>query len=218
MSDILNPTEQEQKDDKHNTMEIKVYKDQDLNKAVASTYLSPATNAAICIKGQFKNKKEYNLTAIREELADQARSVRKGKMTRAEDMLIMQAHTLDALFAELIERSRANMGEHLIAAEKYLKLGLKAQSQCRTTLEALAEIKNPKPYIQNNKAQYQQVNNGNTAQDAPAPAHGGNLNPSNELLEDKTNEHQWMDTGTQKEAGRTDKELAALEPQHRPKD
>ena len=35
------------------------------------------------------------------------------------------------------------MGEYLLATETYLRLALKAQSQCRATLETLAAIKNP---------------------------------------------------------------------------
>lgn len=44
-------------------------------------------------------------------------------MGRAEAMLISQAHTLDALFAELVSRSRMNMGEYFNAACKYMQLG-----------------------------------------------------------------------------------------------
>ena len=58
-------------------------------------------------------------------------------------MLIAQAHTLDELFNHLARRARHNLGEYLIAGETYLRLALKAQSQCRATLETLAQIKNP---------------------------------------------------------------------------
>ena len=36
-----------------------------------------------------------------------------------------------------------NMGEYLHAAEAYLKLGLRAQSQCRATWEVISAIKHP---------------------------------------------------------------------------
>jgi len=54
-----------------------------------------------------------------------------------------QAHTLDAIFGSCARRAALNMGTYLNTAETYLRLGLKAQSQCRTTLETLANIKNP---------------------------------------------------------------------------
>jgi hypothetical protein len=38
-----------------------------------------------------------------------------------------------------------NMGQYLDAADKYMRLALKAQSQCRTTVEALGELKNLQP-------------------------------------------------------------------------
>lgn len=94
-----------------------------------------------------------------------------------------------------------------------MRLALKAQSQCRNTIEALAEIKNPKPYIQNNRAQYQQVNNGNQSL-----VRGQNPNDANKLLEDNSYEQEWMDTGTPQEASENDKELETLGAKHRAKD
>jgi len=64
--------------------------------------------------------------------------------------------------------------------ETYLRLALKAQGQCRATLETLAEIKNPQPtafITQQNIGVNQQVNN-----DAMPLAHGKIKNQPNELL------------------------------------
>ena len=36
-------------------------------------------------------------------------------------------------------------GQYLDAADKYMCLALQAQSQCRTTVGALGELKNPQP-------------------------------------------------------------------------
>jgi hypothetical protein len=85
--------------------------------------------------------------------------IHDGDMTVLEGMLAAQAVTLDNMFCTLGRRGNANLAQYPNAAEKYIKLALKAQSQCRSTIEALAIIKNPQPYIQNNRAQYQQVNN-----------------------------------------------------------
>ena len=61
-------------------------------------------------------------------------------------MLAIQAHTLDTIFNELARRSSSNMTEgYGEAAERYMRLALKAQSQCRTTIETLSEMKNPTP-------------------------------------------------------------------------
>lgn len=193
-------------------------------KFLAQTYLRPTVLAAATIKGQYPNEDQININALIEELGKQVSNVHEGNLGRAEAMLITQAHTLDALFAELAMRSRMNMGEYMHAAEKYMRLALKAQSQCRTTLETLAEIKNPKPYIQNNKAQYQQVNNGsvasngdnNRANTRTRARAGKKLKSTNGLLEDKTNEQQWLDAGTPETASGDDKELETVGEKHRP--
>ena len=85
--------------------------------------------------------------------------IQNGNMKSLEGMLAAQAVTLDNMFCALGRRGNANLAQYPNAAEKFIKLALKAQSQCRSTIEALAIIKNPQPYIQNNRAQYQQVNN-----------------------------------------------------------
>ena len=106
-----------------------------------------------------------------------------GNLSEAESILTAQAVALDAIFTELAARAAGNMGQYLNAAETYMRLALKAQSQCRTTLEALAEIKNPRPVAfvrQQNLAVNQQVNNGSQTANEPR-AHEKNANPSIEL-------------------------------------
>ncbi|MBT2323137.1 hypothetical protein J7E62_12355 [Variovorax paradoxus] len=68
---------------------------------------------------------------------------------------------MNALYTELARRASLNMGEYLAAT--YLRLAMKAQSQCRSTIEALAEMKNP-PVVFARQANIsngpQQVSNG----------------------------------------------------------
>ena len=82
-----------------------------------------------------------------------------GDLGRIERTLTSQFLTLDAIFANLAERSKRQ--EYMKQMETYLRLALKAQAQARATAEALALLKNPQPYIkQANIAQgHQQVNN-----------------------------------------------------------
>ena len=124
---------------------------------------------------------ETDLTAFYEALHDRARAIRDNKLGSAEDMLTAQAAALNAIFLELSRRSGANMGEYIQAAETYMRLALKAQAQCRATLETLANIKNP-PVIYARQANIangpQQVNNSGAA------SHASNLTSApNELLE-----------------------------------
>jgi hypothetical protein len=85
-------------------------------------------------------------------------------------MLSAQAHTLDAMFNTLAQKaSKAMSSGNVPSTEAYLRMALKAQSQCRTTLEAPAEIKAPRAVAfirQANIAEKQQVNNGTTVNGA----------------------------------------------------
>lgn len=96
------------------------------------------------------------------QLRREAEQARKGGLSRAEAMLICQAHSLQAIFTNMAKRAALNFGEYLNAAETYMWLALKEQPQCRNTLETLAQINYPRhaAFIkQKNNAQNQQVNN-----------------------------------------------------------
>ncbi len=158
--------------------------------------------------------RDIGITEGMEALKFQTQAVHGGDLKRAESMLIAQAHSLDAIFAELARRAALNICEHIQAAEIYMKLALRAQSQCRATLETLATIKNP-PIIFAKQANIahgpQQVNNG-IAQ--PVAHTEEKTIEQTELME---HDHgQWLDTGTTGAAGRSDPAMATVEPVHRP--
>jgi hypothetical protein len=58
--------------------------------------------------------------------------------------LAAQAITLDNMFTEFARRACLNMGEYVNATDTYARLALKAQSNCRATLEALAKFHQPR--------------------------------------------------------------------------
>ena len=62
----------------------------------------------------------------------------------ASHILAAQALTLDNMFTELARRTALNMGDYVNAAERYGRLALKAQSNCRATLETLAKLHQPR--------------------------------------------------------------------------
>jgi hypothetical protein len=72
--------------------------------------------------------------------ADQSRKVVEGDLSSVKAMLSSQAQALDAMFTDFARRSSANLGEYPAAAERYMRLALKAQANCRVTVEALAKI------------------------------------------------------------------------------
>lgn len=137
--------------------------------------------------------------------------VNTGDLTGIENTLIGQATALDAIFNELARRAALNMGEYLQATETYLRLALKAQGQCRATLQTLAEIKNPRPVAFVKQANIsngpQQVNNGEP-RSVPAHRAGESDNSANKLLE-VSNEKR-LDFGAASATGGTDPTLEAV--------
>jgi len=92
--------------------------------------------------------------------------VRNGDLSGPEAILTAQAVALDVIFTEMARRAALNMGEHLQATDTYMRLAMRAQGQCRATLQTLGELKNPRQVAfvkQANIANgYQQVNNSDT--------------------------------------------------------
>lgn len=82
------------------------------------------------------------------DYADHVQSVTNaaagGDVAMASTILAAQAITLDSMFAELARRTASNIGEYANAAERYGRLALKAQSNCRATLESLAKLHQPR--------------------------------------------------------------------------
>jgi hypothetical protein len=111
------------------------------------------------------NRSELTLAEMYEANHERAGAVIDGDLSGLERRLAVQAASLDLLFNQLASRSVLNMGQHLDAAEKYMKLALKAQAQCRTTVEAIHLMHNPTQIIrQTNIAQgHQQVVNSGSA-------------------------------------------------------
>lgn len=150
-------------------------------------------------------------------LKEETEKLRSNDLSRAENTLLSQAQTLDTLFNGYI--LRAHRCEGINSMKLLADIALKAQRQCRATLETLALIKNPQPYVrQQNVAVNQQVNNAAPAPEgtnesntrAPAPARGKNINSTNGLLTDRRGEYETLDTGGTATASGTDKELEAV--------
>jgi hypothetical protein len=196
-------------DAKHNPNRLEVVNNTDETKAdaLARKVIMPSVTGAVTMQAFKKNFGEVDLMALIKATQVQIKAVQDGDMNRTEEMLITQTHTLDAIFNELARRAIGS--DTMSKLEIYLRLGLKAQSQCRTTLEALAEIKNPQPTAfikQQNVGFNQQVNNGTTAN----ASHGKIKNQPNELLTEWGHHGTTLDTGRTGAAIGADKELEAV--------
>ena len=164
------------------SVNVNASKDENQDEAISKTLSRPETQAAITIQ-QLTSLHDVN--ALAKTLTQQTDEISKGNMSRCESMLISQAHTLDELFNNLARRAALNMGEHMQAVETYFRLALKAQSQCRATLETLSTIKNP-PVIFAKQANIstgnQQINNAVSASRTE-----NNKKQQNELLTELPN-------------------------------
>ena len=175
--------------------------DDSFDAAIARTLTKPEVSAALTIQKWHGSVSEVN--SLSKELAKQIDDVNNGSMKRPEAMLLAQAHTLDELFNNLARRAQEQQSIQWF--EGSLRLALKAQGQCRATLETLTVIKNP-PIIFAKQANisngHQQINNG-------VPAHAGEIkNQTNELLEHTHGER--LDSGTKGETISIDSELATV--------
>ncbi len=109
---------------------------------IARTVLRPTVQAAVTLKDYGNSWGDLDLNGLIDSLAEQTKASSEGDFIRAEAMLTAQAHTLDAIFNNLARR--AIKAEYMNNLDIYLKLALRAQSQCRVTWEALVAIKYPR--------------------------------------------------------------------------
>ena len=174
--------------------------------------LSSSIQASVGIRSWGTFAGEVDLPDLIRDLQAQTKQIQAGSMSSVEAMLYGQAKVLETMFTCLSRRAANN--NNLKQIQVNLTLALKAQSQCRATLEALAEIKNPRPVQFVKQANMttgpQQINNGSTAQ---SPA-GISQSKPNKLLE--ANHGQRLDTRTQGQAGQVDQAVEAVEAIHRP--
>jgi len=183
--------------------------DEDKAVSIARTVLRPTVQAAVTLKEYGIKYGELDLSGLVDALTAQTTAVTNGDLGRGEAMLTAQAHILDAVFNNLAQR--ANNAEYMDQFDRYLKLALRAQSQCRATWETLATMKNP-PMIgyvrQANIAHgHQQVNN-TASTEGDASRARGKADLQTKLLDE--NDGEWLDIGAAGATGRADPAMAPL--------
>jgi len=174
-----------------------------LAEAILAAPLSNASIAQECASWMSPDMKLMDACDVLNQIAAR---VKAGNFADADVMLSGQAAALSQIFADCAHRARNNMGHYPETAERYMRLALKAQSQCRTTWETLALMKNPTPTVyarQANIANQQQVNNA-----TPAPRARESGNRPNELLE--ASDGKRLEPRAAGAAGGTHPELAAV--------
>lgn len=175
----------EDEEPKPASLNIQIHDGETREEVIARMAIKPEFHAAatlLHIDGASIGDVDLEINASIGELEKQTEMMRKQDLSTANAMLVSQAHMLDMLFYRLIRRAETNSNAgYLEAAGTYMKLAMRAQSQCRTTWETAAKIKNPPVIVkQQNVAHNQQVNNGRDIENPPSK-----LAEDNELLPDK---------------------------------
>ena len=174
--------------------------------ARAKMAIRPEVRAAFVIS-EFGGHQDVAALAVQLEIG--MNDVSKNGLRQCEEMLYCQAHALQTIFETMARQVPTQ--ESFSNPESFMRMALKAQNQCRMTLEALAQIKNP-PVVfarQANIAQgHQQVNNGMMPAGEPRAGAGETEKPQNKLLEEKP--HERLDFGTPGAAVGSDPEMATL--------
>jgi hypothetical protein len=179
----------------------------------------PSSNAAAVVAEYASAFGEQSVDALIVELRKRMTTVNDGDLQGCENMLIGQAHALQSMFVHLSRR--AVKQEYLKNFDTFLRFALKAQSQCRATIETLAELKYPKSATfikQANIANQQQVNNGGEAKPglsdnyAPAPARTEDLKTSQNKLMESRHGHitERLDIRTPQATGATNPQLETV--------
>lgn len=93
----------------------------------------------------------------------------EGDVKLASELLVAQALSLDAMFAEQARRSAINFGDYPLAAERYARLAFKAQANSRAAIEAFAKLHQPREQV----VRHVHVNEGGQAVIADSIHHHG---------------------------------------------
>ena len=174
--------------------------------ARAKMAIRPDVGAAHVI-AEFGGPSDVAALAVQLEIG--MNNLRKNDLREFEEMLSCQAHALHAIFVDASLQVKKH--EWFSTSEAFMRIALKAQSNCRATIETLATIKNP-PVVfarQANIAQGpQQVNNQMMPAAEPRAGARKPEKPQNELLEEKP--HERLDTRTPGAASGADPQLATV--------
>jgi hypothetical protein len=180
----------------HRKLELYKREDESSERAMARYWLKPEFLAADAIQSLTRIGGEpASLNELVLELESLAEEAKKGDSDRAHSLLTAQSHTLDAIFHSLIIRGQHNISHgYSETGREYLKLAMRAQAQCRATVDSLIAAKRPS-IRQTNIAHQQQVNNF----------------PPNELMEQQD---ERMDPGTPSEAVKGGQALETVGEEH----
>jgi hypothetical protein len=122
-----------------NVIEVPCASGEDVDLATARVCIGPYAANALALK-LFANGStggDMPSPAVVKALTEASKRVHNENMKDVEAILVTQAMTLNVMFADLSRRSVINLndGSYFEGGERYFKMAMKAQNQCRMTLE-----------------------------------------------------------------------------------
>ncbi|MDG2271667.1 MAG: hypothetical protein P8L39_05155 [Halioglobus sp.] len=203
---------------KAHKVSVPIQQQETQSEALSKFFLDPSAMAGVTVTMLMDKQgvlgDDFDINGLVRVLERQVKkTLSADRLEESQRMLAAEAQTLDSLFNSLVRLGINNVSENIDAFESLVKLALRAQSQCRATLEALSEIKNPKLANVLGQANFasghQQVIN-----QVKAEAREGIESEPNELLGGE--KYERMDTRTPREAGTTYSTVEAVGAVDRP--
>lgn len=188
---------------------------QSLEQATTEYLLDAKTLGAFVVDGNTNSvSSQIDLEFARGVIGQGIDEIKKGDLSKLEEMLYSQAVALNMMFTNLSRRASIQTNVDIRAV--LANLALKSQNQSRNTIQTLINLKQPNQtsFIkqQTNVANgHQQINNG-VAQSSPEKL----LNEPIELLEGQHGKR--LDGGTKAKTKGVNTKLEALGEVHRGKD
>jgi len=168
---------------------------------VSSSIVKRLLENTIAVPHPDGSQVEYSAREIQFVMEVQRKQIASGRYQGLEAILLSQINLLNAIFQENVVGA--------ISAETYtskrttMDIAMKAQNQCRRTIQGLVDIRQPGATFikQQNNAVNQQINNTELAS-------GKNIKSQNELKE--SDDEQILDAGKTQTPIDTDTQLEAL--------
>lgn len=196
----------------------------------ADACLSPVTLGATSSKAWAgSSRTDIGINEAFAVVQSRSEAVATGDLDAAKSMLMAQAMTLDVIFNEMARRAATLVktkedGTWSFTADTMdalTRMAFKAQSQCRTTLQTLGDLVNPRSVVFAKQANMtngpQQVNNGAADPCAEDNARGKKTRfQQNKLLEDARDGSTYLDTRATPAPAAGDTAMETLEQVHRP--
>jgi hypothetical protein len=167
------------------------------------------------IRSFHTNRNALDIDACVKVLEEAAKRVSDGDCSGCESILMAQAVALNTIFSSMaVSAERCELMSHM---EVFMKMALKAQNQCRSTIDTLAQIRHPRQTVITKQANisngHQQVNNTLNQGCDQEPVNLENLEiEQNKLLKNHEQEKgERLDSGKKGAAGWSDLAMAAVD-------